>query len=381
MSKRIAIVLVGGLLACGTAHETTPRKVELASSLIAASAANDVAAVQKIVRKPLVLGGLWFTEPACITFTQAGEVSVARLPQLAQCLTALHLQASPRADELPDVVAMTYGPGIEVEARFMEDAEGPWLAWIGFEARRDLRDALPTVSAATFESARTAGTRDGAVDPVAGASLLAHAKAFSQDTEYAWLKVCLDAEGQIASVKVREASSFAAAAVFTANANAWAFRPIVAGGHPIPACAMVEMVYPAAKHPAEEKLPLALPDAPADAIFVPWQVLGTRVAGTRAIHPTEDDTRRIMRSGVGSVTGSFAYCLDEHGAVASVTELATTGLASYDAVLTNGIQQWRFAPYVEGGHAARVCSSASFVYKVESDGSRAPVPGPGHTGR
>lgn len=158
------------------------------------------------------LGGPWFPDPVCTReLVGTSNVGGGRLDELARCLATLKLEIATRKDPPLDAAILTYAPGIEVEAVFIERTDGPWLSWIGYEARRNLADALPTISAETLESRRVAGQREPAVtgldDPIA------HANPHYSKT---WVKLCIDAEGNVTGTHVREASFNRAARTFTA---------------------------------------------------------------------------------------------------------------------------------------------------------------------
>jgi TonB family protein len=340
-----------------TKHDTAQRFVSA-----------DAKGLRKMISKPLGTGGLYFSDPACERqFGRPGDVAATQLDAFAQCLAGLHLRLADRKDPLDDVVVLTYDPGIEIEARIIDQPRGTWLAWIGFESRRDLRDGLPTIGAATLESLRTAGQRDGAIDEATGTQLLAHATAHGKDHEWAWLKVCLDSSGKVTGAHIRETSSLAAAEAFKTSALAWTFKPLLVGGQPMPACSMVQMVYPAAKH-ADEQLPLPLPAGPEDEVELASSSL-KRTAGEKLIVPDPDTKSRIHRAGLDQVSAAFQFCIDPAGAVASVEMLRSSGVPTYDQELTTGIEQWRYEPYREGNAApVAVCSSAWFIYSQREGG-------------
>ncbi len=356
---RSVLVLV---VACGGAAT----RLETAQQFVG----GDVAAVRKMLRKPVSSGGLWFADATCAReFSAPGEIAVARLDAFAQCLAGLHMRVGDRGDSLEDVVVLTYAPGIEIEALFFDDHDGPWLAWIGFESRRDLRDGLPTISAAKLESLRTAGARNGTIDDATGTALLAHAHGFGEESEFAWIKVCLDTSGAVTDAHVRAASSLAAAKAFQASALAWAFHPMLIDGNPIPVCAMVALVYPPAKHTRTENLPLPPPDVPQEIVEVPSVLLGKRLAGQTQLMPSAENRELLKLARIARVIVAFQYCIDESGAVVSVGRIRSSGLREYDAQIEAAMKEWRYRPYVEAGAApAPVCASVRFVYSQSSTG-------------
>ena len=340
------------LIACAP---STPHTSEGATVLIG----GDDAAVARVVRRPVVSGGLWFADPACASeFSAPAEIAEAQLARFAHCLAQLHVSAGARRSELDDTI-LTYGPGIEIAARFRDDAaQGPLLTWIGFSS---LHAGPPTISSDDLERLRTSGARDGALDAATGGALVADAhQRLGANVAGAWLELCLDQTGAIAKLHVADSTSIAAGHAFEAIARTWTFRPFLVAGAPIPVCALVQTVYPTSKHPAKEKLP-ALP--PADELpTVSAKALGERLDGATTIIPTDSDKVRLLRAGIEHVIVSYRYCIDETGAVFRVTPIRISGLAEYDARIVDTIHGWRFAPYREGGAPARVCTLVTFNY-------------------
>ena len=124
------------------------------------------------------------------------------------------MTTSTRTDAMPGVAVLEYAPGVEIEAKFEDRGRGSTVTWIGYSGRRGMLDALPTVSPAVLESSRVEG--DPAAEPSAeeAAVLAAEARARGEAYSWAWMKVCLDAEGTITGVHAREASSELAIAAF-----------------------------------------------------------------------------------------------------------------------------------------------------------------------
>ena len=234
-------------------------------------------AISELVRAPLTNGGLWFSDMDCArAFSAPALVESSQLEPFRRCLDTLRLTRSPRRHELDDDV-FTYGPGIEIEARYVDD-HGPRLAWIGFEAM-----GAPTLTAAAFEKLRTSGDPDGGLDAETAASLATLSRDAGAKGELAWLKVCLDEGGAISAVRVHSASSIAAAVAFSSRAKTWTFQPFLVDGHPIPVCAMVEMTYPARLHDHVEQLPLQLPKTPEGLVTI----------GGLRLHRSSGDTQLV----------------------------------------------------------------------------------------
>ncbi|HSN28113.1 MAG TPA: hypothetical protein VLT45_17625, partial [Kofleriaceae bacterium] len=116
--------------ACGpglsqTHHGQRDQTQEAGAALASASQAGDVAAVRRMLAPSVVNGGLWFADPTCeAELAVPGQVGGGRLDELARCLATLKLEAGSRADALPDVAVLRYAPGFELEAQFIEKADG-----------------------------------------------------------------------------------------------------------------------------------------------------------------------------------------------------------------------------------------------------------------
>jgi hypothetical protein len=188
---------------------------------------------------------------------------------------------------LGDVVVLQYGPGIEVEARVIAEPDGPHLSWIGYASHRADDLPAPTITAAALEALRTGGDRDGPIDPAVGGALPLDPTPESH-AQYAWIRLCLDATGQIASAHVAETTSPQASTAFLATAKAWTFRPFATA-------------------------------------------------------------KAIAKSPRRGATGTFRICLDEAGAVTSVLPIRSTGFGAYDAERMTAMRQWRYAPYEVDG--------------------------------
>jgi hypothetical protein len=305
----------------------------------------------------VTVGGLWFPDPVCQReFVAPGEVGGGRLDELARCIATLQLAVAPRKDALADVAVFTYPPGLEIEARFIDRVDGPWLSWIGYEARRSLGDALPTISAETLESLRTAGAREPAaheLDDEVAHSGLHYAKT--------WVKLCLDATGAVTGVHVREASSSRAARVFSAAVADWKFKPFTPAGQPMPVCSLVLLANPLPLALEHERIPYPLSESSDAGLIVPIQALH-RVKGQITITPSDDLKVVLQKAGIRRLIGSFQFCLDEHGHAQNVRILRSTGLPGYDQSIIGHIGVWEYEPYLDEGKAIPVCTSVTFIY-------------------
>jgi hypothetical protein len=372
---RVALLLLT-IVACGPATKPAPTDVRVALTDAMTKAATDVATMSRLLRGPVVIGGLWFADPTCASSFGAGRtVDPIRSAELARCLVGLRLTASTRADALADVVVMTYAPGFEVEARIVSESDGPRLGWIGF-ASHSQNDALPTISAATLESLRVAGAVAVPL-PVEVTKVLDADRLRMIETEgrwvesqagfhFTWIKTCLDEAGAVRSVTPYETTHPLHQRSVVEVAKQWRFKPFTIQDQPAAVCAMTRVEYPPAAAPQPEELPLPLPPPRTRggpivlASVVGPRLLETRrTAGNRLLVP--DDTDKLGLNGQ-RLESRFRYCVDETGAVDTVVPLRSTGVAGYDAKLLAGIRAWKYAPYEVDGHPTAVCTRMTMVY-------------------
>ncbi len=340
-----------------------PKLHDFALELSDAARRKDVAAVRGMLGDVVMNGGIMFSDIECIKqFAYPGKVVGSKLDAFARCLTTLPLEPSLRADAFPDVAVLHYAPGIELEARFMELYRLPYLLWIGYVGRRDMADALPTVTARTLEARRVSGTRHGPLpSDVDLRSELAAAK-----NVFGWLKVCIDTEGNVTSAHLREATSPRVGRLFAKAAAEWKFQPFTLDTRALPVCSMMLMVYPPETGPNKpddkETLPLPLPPGPEELTIVPSSVLGPRVAGNAKIVPDDEDKTMIHQKGWGRLVSAFQLCIDTQGHVMRVQMVRSSGVPRYDEKVMNGMKQWAYKPFLDEGKAVSVCTSVRFVY-------------------
>lgn len=333
-----------------------------------AKAADDPATLEAMLAGSVVNGGLWFENADCAQqFGKPGEIHADRMKAFAACLASLHLRPSQRADALGDVSVMHYAPGFEVEARIVQELGGPRLTWIGYEARRDDRDNFPTISAGVLESLRTAGDPNGPIDPAVGGTLELEPMK-SGKVAFSWLKLCIDETGAVSDASVRATTSLEAAKVFANAARTWTFKPFTMEDQPVPVCAMVRLVYPPGQGPMPEVIPFPVPRSRSgkDPIVFPEGVHtvleGKRIAGKKAIVPDDETKVAIETSRRHRLVGSFRVCIDESGHVESAVPMRSTGYASYDREILQGIGRWAYSPFQVDGQAVPVCTAVTFIY-------------------
>ena len=333
-------------------------------------ASGDPAAIAELLHGTVNLGQLVFDDPTCTAAFPPGEVRENKFRELARCLAALKFRASTREDGLGDVAVLSYGPGYEVEARILQFGSRSQLTWIGFASQYAGSPAVPTLDAAAFEALRTSGQRVPVLDEATARAIEAELSPTDpDDVAIVWLKICLDALGNVTLIDPHTPRSYVAMEAFQAIAQTWTFRPFVHAGKAQPVCSMVRMVHPAAKAPPVETLPL--PPPPSKNKRPPLSIgqrafhrlmEGKRVAGDRMLVPDDDTKVVIQKMRVTRVIGTFRVCLDEAGGVESVLPMKSTGLPTYDRVLVAGIYRWKYTPYMIDGQPVPVCTAITFIY-------------------
>jgi hypothetical protein len=365
----VGVVIACG---CGATNASVPRvDVDTSDSRDASrdaliASADDAAKLEPLFRGSITNGGMWFSDPACMS--QFGEPMVippADQQAFARCLAGLHLQPSKRADALGDVVVMEYAPGIEVEVRVLPELEGPHVSWIGFEARRADDPLAPTLTAATLESLRTAGDTNGPLDASVASTLKLDPTPQSH-AQFAWFRLCLDDDGNISSLRHTETTSHEAAAIFQGAAQAWTFKPFIVDGKPMAACAMVRMAYPPDQAPAIETVPMPSPpkrDNMEPIVFAPGvrSAEAKRIAGQKQIYPDPTTMAAIART-KHAARGTFRACMSDRGDVVEVLPARSTGYAGYDAEIIHYMKRWKYSPFVIDGVAKPVCTLITFIY-------------------
>jgi hypothetical protein len=87
-----------------------------------------------------------------------------------------------------------------------------------------------------------------------------------------------------------------------------------------------------------------------------------RIKGDARILPGAATKKAIKKSKKKQITATYELCIDRTGAVAQVIQLASSGVASYDATIDAAMHGWGFKPYVVAGEAQPVCTAVTFVY-------------------
>jgi hypothetical protein len=356
------------LCACGPGLAQVDRDPQVVGRNAVVAAAGDPVAFERLVRGPVVNGGLWFDDPKCSGLFSLGEVPEPHRVAFAHCLAGLKLQRSTREDALGDAIVLEYGRGFEVEARVVLENDGPRLTWIGFESRRSDSDNAPTITLHALEQLRAAGDPSGPIDP-AVASTIELDPTPKSHAAFAWFKVCIDDIGSVNEIYVHEMTSVKAKDAFLGAIQTWKFQPFVIEGQAVPVCAMVRMTYPYGQGPVTEVLPL--PPAPSKTKRDPFVFAegtkhalleGHRIAGQIMIAPDDETKKAIHNAGIRRVMGTFRLCMDETGKVETVLPLRSTGVASYDRRIIGGMLAWRYSPYMIDGRAVAVCTAITYIY-------------------
>lgn len=236
-----------------------PAIVDVGAELAAAIRSKNGGRVAKLLGESVQNYGIWFADAACAKrFGAPGVVTGPELAAFARCLAGLRLQATTRQPGASDNAILTYDPGIELEISH----SGGRVRWLGFLYQTAADRGRPTLTAQAFEALRKAGKTN--LDDVVETKLepvLERAKATSVS---AWVKLCIDDEGAIDHVGIRQTDAPAgqggkvSTAFEVAIERGWRFRPFTVRGKAMPACTMALLTYPAARAPLVETLPPAL---------------------------------------------------------------------------------------------------------------------------
>ena len=352
-------------LGCGSAQRV-PTKAELVpdatSELLAAVSRHDDAAITAMFDEKLVYAGMYFGDPACAQqFPVPRVIPVAQYGAFARCLASMPLREANRTDPTFGAAVLDYDPGVELEAVFRFPHGRAKLAWIGYSGRRTGTNALPTVTPAALEAHLIEGDKAAAPTADAARAIEAENKLLALHGSYAWMKVCIDAEGTVTGAHTIETTSPAAEAAFIAAMQRWKFRPFTFGTQATPVCSLIYLDYPASPpREGKDQLPIAF-TPPAGALRIPEAQL-RRVSGMTQVMPDDGDKVRLQRSGGDELVGAFWYCFDTTGTVIDVGTVEATGLPGYDAKIVAAIRAWKFRPYVLDGVPRKGCSAVNFVY-------------------
>lgn len=352
------------LVACGGVKTPAKTRELGADRLIAASQRGDAVTIEAMLGDKLAFGGLWFPDENCRrTFPDAGSVVPAARSKLAKCIATLPLTKSKREHVFPEVAVLAYEPGLEIEVQF--DRREPRILWIGYVSRTTQGDNLPTITQAALESHVTSGSDFDEPTRTKLATILAAAPPVFEKKPTvlgAWIKLCIDANGVVTTVRPRMTNSVEALDVMIEAAKQRTFRPFLLGGQPVPVCSLIGPTYPSneTKDDKPPKLPPPVPDEHMNALLL---APGVRKRVSGSIMLTPDDRTRSRLRGRTTIDGWFLYCVDEAGAVDHSMVLRSTGFGSYDERVARAIRDWKFAPQLRRGRPVRTCSHFVLMYR------------------
>lgn len=361
------------------------------AKLGAAIRAKSVSGIREVLGAQFTNNGMWFPDAACAKrFEVSGPVKGAEVIAFARCLAGLSLQVSTRKAAPRDGGLLTVDPGVEIELAF----DGEHVRWIGLPTQGGADRALPMLTAQALEGLRTQGST--ILDDKVGRALEIERTNQGATMATSWIKVCLDAKGEITKLTSVQASTPGAASAFVEAAADWKFKPFQVRGQGVPACALSLLVYPASKAPSVEQYPSTLapvgqitrsydfdddfeivfsgtgtslvpppPPPPPPAANVPQSILeGLRVSGTKSIVPDPPTRATMVQAKKARVVAVMKVCIDDKGSVSSVTQLKSSGFPAYDRKILAEMQKWIYNPYKQNGRAVPVCSTVTLAYDV-----------------
>ncbi len=412
----VSLVLMAGIASEAAAETRRPYRpppppVDVGAELGAAIRARSAPRVAKLLAGSVKNYGIWFADAACAKqFGAPGVVTGPDLQAFARCLAQLKLLATTRQPGATDNAILTYDPGVELELFHT----GGRVQWIGFQYQTAADRGRPTLTVQAFEALRKAGKSN--LDDLVSTRLDPVLERAKVDSVSAWIKLCLDDEGALDHVLVRNTDAppgqggKVSTAFEVAIQRHWRFRPFASRGKAMAVCTMALLTYPASRAPLVETLPPALqpsfslgPDAkagddeegeeggvegdvdgevggvvggvvggpppppppppgPTPQVIPPTLLEGSRISGNKNIVPDAATKAAITRSGKDKLVGSYKLCVSEQGTVTAVVMLKSTGFADYDTKIVREMNQWAYKPYVVNGKAVPVCTAVTFIY-------------------
>lgn len=238
-----------------------------------------------------------------------------------------------------------------------EDADGHYRYAPGV---RVVVDSTVTAGTTRLDSIHAVRILQGAskVPEIDGNTLESHRSSgpstiFVRDLpeEVVTLGICIDTKGRVTSASDTSRFSSAYADAVIAAAKKWTFKPFVVRGKAVPVCAT---------QTHRNVMPPPVPPLPI--IVGSGELESLRMSGTPRIEPNDDAKRAIVEAKKASLTASFKVCVDEHGRVASVDQVRSSGVRDYDDQLWLAIGQWTFTPYLVNERPMPVCAATTFNY-------------------
>jgi TonB family protein len=349
---RGALAAIAFTAACGAAKpDVIAMRNDTTGDGPAKLTSRDTAVIRQALRGPVVDAGMWFDDAACrARFAKVRLVPVGELDDLARCLATLQLSRSARQGTAQVAILDTHD-GIELEARFPTSASGSPLLSIGFIGAREASGWVPTISPEALEARRVAGDPH-ASDPAAVPTLDGLAASDPRGTVVTQLRVCIGADGAVASAHALLTSSSSAAQLFAGAIHGWRFRPLVLGGQTLAACSVVTL-----GHPWDKAKPSLVPVEPA-----PLDRGTEGVAMGRLVGPAGEWLHMSVAPGTG-VSVSARYCTDATGHVDRVEIYDSSGSAELDRRVLQMIREWRFTPATVDGKPARACAATEYLFQ------------------
>lgn len=405
--KRLALVVVSlGLVTEAAADMRRPYRpppppaVDMGAELGAAIRSRSAARVARLLGETVHNYGIWFADAACAKqFGQPGVVTGADLQPFARCLLQLRLQATTRQPSAKDGAILTYDPGIELELAHT----GGRLRWIGFLGQTEADHGRPTLTVQAFEALRKAGKTN--LDAALNLKLEPVLERAKLGSVSAWVKLCLDEQGALDEVDIRQADAPAdqvqkVSTAFEVALRGWRFRPFQARGQAMAVCTMTLLTYPVSRAPLVETLPPAseprfllegegedgddarptkelaeevvveeeededeaVAAGPRPQTVPPTLLEANRISGNKNIVPDAVTQTAIAQSGKSKLVASYKLCLDARGAIAAVSVLKSSGFQAYDAKIVREMRLWTYKPYVVNGKPVPVCTAVTFIY-------------------
>ena len=100
-------------------------------------------------------------------------------------------------------------------------------------------------------------------------------------------------------------------------------------------------------------------------VLPPTVLKGLRVSGETQIHPSDIVKTQMLHDGHAKVSAVFKVCVGVDGSVDGVTQLKSSGYATYDQELVGAIRAWGYKPYKIDGVAVPACGAVTFSYEIE----------------
>jgi TPR repeat protein len=328
----------------------------------------DDAALAAIAPRPVALSGLWFDTPECSAqFSGDHELTTAEHPAFLRCLATIRPSAvsleptSERAGEDAGVDGgggsqLRYEPGVSLSI----DVEDGALQGITAPDVAELQPTAAPLDFAILASHLTAGTTTIAVDPEVRSTTERN-----HDVAFVRLLACVDPSGKLerATVLQRSVGHDSYVRAVENAAAAWRFAPFSVRGQAVRVCALELFAYPP-DQPSKVNLLRAetLRELSAGSAVAPTALEANRIAGDMNLTPPPVTKTQISRMGADGAIGSFKLCLSAAGEIDHIEMLQSTGFDGYDRTLLDGMDRWKYRPFLVNGQPRPVCTAVTFIY-------------------